>query len=437
MDKKIYGIRFTPSDSAPNVTRICDAAHLEYRQQVGDDVAFSDFDSCYPWSEIKECNILSDGSVVYSDDNGFSRDKNTFIEIPPFYFKRTVSGDTEEWMISGYKHDGFEIEPWFVGEKGEVLSHRYIAKYEGCDWKSGLVSATGQIPCRNHSIDEFKDGCDSVGFSLCSIYTYLALQHLFVVECATLDSQSVNSGVSYVPYASHVECICAESGVSNTATVPYHWRWETVEIGSVIYADDHTASEWVISDPRTLVSMERDGDLLKLTLSGEPIRFEEGKTRVYSSAQASGRCDSMRYINGRPSANAHTSSFIYRGIENIFGNTWEFMDGIVFSEEHSRFEVFGNMLAYETPSNHSYGQSGKGFVAKLGYDIKNPWATLPCELGASYDSHYCAEWSCFGEGRSAVVYGGGWDHFYCNGIFCMRAVFHDGGEWLYGYRAMK
>lgn len=437
MNKKIYGIQYTPSDISSNVSRICDAENLEYRQQVGEHIAFSDFDNCYPWSEIKECNILSNGSVVYAEDKDFSREYNTFIEIPAFYFKRTVSGDTEEWMISGYKHEGFEIEPWFLDENGNVLNHRYIAKYEGCDWRNGFVSTTGQIPYRNRTIDEIKVGCNCAGFDMCSIYAYLAIQHLFVIECATLDSQSINSGVSYIPYASHSECICAESSFSNVAKVPYHWRWETVESGSVIYAAQYDGENWDISNPRTLISMERDGDFLKLTLSGDPIKLEKDKTRVYSSAQASGRCDFMSYCSGRPSANDHTSPFVYRGIENIFGNTWEFMDGIVFFEEHSRFEIFGNMLAYETPSNHTYGQSGKGFIAGLGYDTKNPWATMPCKLGASYDSHYCAEWSCFGGDRSAVVFGGGWDHFYCNGIFCMRAVFQNGSEWLYGYRAMK
>lgn len=437
MHKKIYGIRFTPSNPSSGVSRLYDAEGLCYRQQVAENVEFSDFDHCYPWSEIKECNILVDGQVIYANDPQFSRGKNTFIEIPVFYFKRTVRNNEEEWLISGYPHEGFEIEPWFADDNGNVSSHRYIAKYEGCDWKDGLVSVSGQIPFRSRTIGEYKEGCRSAGFQLCSIYAYLAIAHLFAVECATLDSQSVNSGVSYIPYASRKYCLCAGSGLSNTVRMPYHWRWETVEPGNVIYAAPADNPTWDISDPRVLVSMERDGEFLNITVSGAPIPFEKDRTRLFSSAHITGICDNMDCQNGRPLTNSHSSPFLYRGIENIYGNTWEMVDGLIFSEEELRFKIFSAPVSYHTPSNHTYGQSGEGFIAKMGYDAKRPWATLPCELGAEHTSHYCAEWSCFGEGDSAVVFGGGWDHFHCNGIFCMRSVSKEGRNWLYGYRAMK
>lgn len=434
--KKIYGVLFDPCAESAKLIRTYDAEGKEYGQQTGEEIKHSDFDLCYPWCDIRECNILANGTIVYAGGKDFSRCNNTFIEIPAFYFKRTVTENQEEWMISGYPHDGFEIEPWFLDENGRILEHRYIAKYECCSFENGFVSVTGRIPLRYLTIDEFRHGCHLAGFELCSIYAYLAIQHLFVVECATLDSQSVNSGISYVPYASNPACVCQNSGVTNTAVVPYLWRWDTVVPGDVVYLST-AGGVWDISDPREIVSMERRDEQIYITFSGAPIKIQQGVTRIYSSAHASGECDTMKYHNGRPSPSVHTSAFIYRGIENIFGNVWEMADGLTFSEDDSRFAIYDTSLSFTTPANHTYGQSGEGHIKKLGYDPQMQWATLPCELGAKYDSHYCAEWSSFGEGKSIIVFGGGWDHFYCNGIFCMRSIGKADTNWLYGCRAMK
>jgi len=155
--KKIYGVSFDPDSQSAELIRTYDAKGKQYSQQTGNEIKRSDFDSCYPWCDIKECNILANGTVVYEGEKDFWRQNNTFIEIPAFYFKRTVTENQEEWLISGYPHEGFEIEPWFLDENGCILERRYIAKYECCSFESGFVSVTGQIPLRYLSIDEFKE----------------------------------------------------------------------------------------------------------------------------------------------------------------------------------------------------------------------------------------------------------------------------------------
>ena len=141
--KKIYGIRFDPAQNR-SPERTGDAKGLCYRQQTADDCQRSDFDDCYPWSQMKECNLSPDGNVVFVDEEGFSRAKNTFIRVPAFYFKRTVQDGVEEWLISGYPHEGFLPEPWFVNADGTVSPYRYIAKYEGCAFENGEVSVSGK-----------------------------------------------------------------------------------------------------------------------------------------------------------------------------------------------------------------------------------------------------------------------------------------------------
>lgn len=432
--KKIYGLRFDPTHGdAPE--RVADAKGLCYRQQTAALCQKSDFDNCFPWSEMQECNLMPDGRVIFAGEAGFSRTQNTFIRVPVFYFKRTLQGDTEEWLISGHPHEGFAPEPWFLNADGTLSPYRYIAKYEGCAFENGEVSVTGRTPQRYFSTEKFKQGCADAGFSLCSIYAYLAMQHLFVIECGTLDAQAVNSGVSFVPYSSLPLCLVENGGRSNTAILPYHWRWETVEPGTPLYVSTEVAGD--LSNRHELLSMRREGELLYLELDGEPIDFEKGVTRVFASAYPTGGCDGMQYVNGRPSNNRHTSPFLYRGIENLYGNTWEMMDGIGYAAEEQRVLLDDRMLSFVSPFNQALGEEGTGFIARLGFDPERPFATFPCELGATECSHYHAEWSTFGKDRRAVAFGGGWDHFFCNSIFCMRTVSHHAGNWLYGYRAMK
>ncbi|MBR5139821.1 MAG: hypothetical protein IKV16_02080 [Clostridia bacterium] len=432
---KIYGLRFDPKE--PTATaRLCDAAGLKYAQETAGNIEYSDFDACYPYSEMKECNLLSDGSVIYRGDLGFSREKNTFIEVPAFYFKRIVTDGVEEWYISGKKHEGFFLEPWFIGENGEKISHRYIAKYEGCDFSEEIVSATGKLPKRGYTIDEFRAAVNARGFSLCSVYAYLAITHLFVIECGTVNSQSINSGVSYAPYSSVGYCLVRESSHSSVAAVSHTPRWDAVEVGTTLYVSEQRGGDLSVS--RRLISKEVRGDLLYLTLDGEPLDFIAEITRVYPSAFATGACDGLKYVNGRPSDNEYISSFVYRGIENIYGNTWEFMDGASFSSESLKVSLFGVELSFLSPYNNSLGESGRGFIAELGCDAEKPYATFPSQIGAPAKTHYFSEWSTMvTEGNASIVFGGGWDHFFCNGIFCLRCLGKNAKNWLYGYRAMK
>ena len=78
---KVYGIKFNPTKENGGIARTFDAVGLSYRQQTGEDVALSDFDKCYPWSEIKECMICSDGTVSYSYSKDFLKEGNIFRDV--------------------------------------------------------------------------------------------------------------------------------------------------------------------------------------------------------------------------------------------------------------------------------------------------------------------------------------------------------------------
>ena len=73
------------------------------------------------------------------------------------------------------------------------------------------------------------------------------------------------------------------------------------------------------------------------------MNFEKDKTRVYASACYTGMCDDMDYVNGRLGVNEYSISFLYRGIENIYGNVWEFMDGVAYSANSTYININGKI----------------------------------------------------------------------------------------------
>ena len=153
-----YGIRHSLDNGISVCERLGDARGAHFGFMVDNDWygdGDNDFDSFYPWSEMRLCNIsVHDGmrEFIYEDDPRFSRDGssgNVMVEIPKFYVKRTVADGYEEVWISGVRHDGYEIEPVFVLD-GKELEHVYVSAYLGsvsggetADTQDGTVSAAG------------------------------------------------------------------------------------------------------------------------------------------------------------------------------------------------------------------------------------------------------------------------------------------------------
>lgn len=439
----IFGIRFERNAANPAVRRIYDAEGLEYRQQTGEAIEYSDFDKAFPWCEMRECNVTIDNNgdktIVYRGESGFSRHSNTFIEVPAFYFKRTVVHGIEEWAISGRPFSGADIEPWFVNEDGSIAKYRYFAKYEGADPESGKVSVTGVMPKTDSSLAAFKTHCESINCKLMTIYAHLAISHLIAIEYATLNVQSINSGISYMPYSiSTSTWNIAQSTVNgNTITLPYEERLARLNVGDTIFLSDTSAQD--LTDQREVTAITVGSSLIEITFSDGAYEIKEGVTRCYPAMQPTGRTDTMTYYNGRSISNEKNSPFQYRGIENPYGNVWEYADGGTWSLSTGKFTLGNIETSFTAPTQTVTGSDAncEGWIKTLGYDRKIPWATLPETVGGSPTTYIPEEWTTSGTAGTQIFnVSGGWDHQTENGIFNMRTFSVSYGNWLYGYRAI-
>ena len=321
---KIYGVDKVGSSTPSALTRTDDAVGLSYT--VGTTDIVSDFDRCYPWSDMQEV----------TDASG-----NVFIKIPKFYSKITKnSNGTYKHQISGIRYEGFST--LFVDGAGNELDYVLVGKYEGSGSSARVYSKSGATALVNITCDNFRTGCkaNGAGYQQYDFLIDLIIKELWLVEMKTTNSQSVMYG----------------------------------------YANGNSA------------------------------------------AVATGRTDSVKTPSGSEVSNTdgkHASK--YRGIENLWGNVYKWVDGISFSDEKV-YVCFDPAFyaAGKTASPYVYQgdrSSGGGYIKKVEPLGRNPLIQYATEVGGSNATYYADYAGVYG---SVLAVGGYW-----NGS-------SDAGLWFWG-----
>lgn len=125
-----------------------------------------------------------------------------------------------------------------------------------------------------------------------------------------------------------------------------------------------------------------------------------------------------------------TTPVNWRGIENFWGNIFDWIDGL---NVNNRVPYFCNSYTFVDNTSSGYTQisfslpSSNNFISALGYDSNNDWIMLPSEAsGASATSaigDYCysnSEW------RVARL-GGDWSDDSGAGAFCWNCIYRSSG----------
>ena len=204
---KIYGVDKVGSSSPSALVRTDAAVGLNVT--VGASEITSDFDRCYPWSDMQEV----------TDEHS-----NVFIKIPKFYAKITKNTDgTFKHQISGVRYEGFST--LFIDGAGNELDYILVGKYEGSGTASRIYSQSGKTVLVNITLDNFRTGCkaNGAGYQQYDFLIDLIIKELWLIEMKTTDSQSVMKGFtassnSAAITTGHTDTVKTPSGseVSNT-----------------------------------------------------------------------------------------------------------------------------------------------------------------------------------------------------------------------------
>lgn len=251
------------------------------------------------YDNIKGCTLLDNGSVNYyldasnwalkagggsSDLTG--ADGQVMVEIPAFYYRVFREGTKTTWEISYLPLSGFELHPAFILDGVEV-SHRYHSAYDACvydDSASAYISGT--------NLDNATGLVNTGADKLASVKGIFPMVGLTRNEFRLL---AANRGTGWRQLDFALWC-----AVSMLYVVEFQTFFNQDELGA-----GNTNGGFVGSS-----SNQNDSPL---TIAGAGDSFANGSTD-----------------GSQPSAGAKpgTAYMKYRGIENQFGNCWNWADAI-------------------------------------------------------------------------------------------------------------
>ena len=414
-----YGAQRSLSSSNPTLTRIWDAVGKVANASVGTAHANNDFDSIYPWSEMRVCNIqIVDGEIVvtaYKGDPNFKRDGSNgqvAVEIPTFYWCPTD-------LYDGYETYGVSaqsIAGWVRSPK------RYIGAYNAVDdGGTKLKSVSGLKPLVSTSLTNFRTkarATDTV-CQLCDLDDWNCLAVLFCVEFATLNSQAIMYGASGMSDAYNQEHTIA-SVISDTQFTCENANKYVAGQGICI----GTAKNGEQITPYVVIDSVVDQTITLKTAVNNLAVGNYISTRTW----VTGNADNVQVSGTMIADNRHP--MVYRGVENLWGNIYQWLDGVLINDNQGY--VCGDKSKFASSITADYDElsytnaNANGYAKSLGIDHNHPQARLTAEIGASASTYYC-DYYYQNTGLRACYFGGYW---YCGtygGLFSWSLVYAPSG----------
>ena len=344
----VYGVKRNTSATSTAWERVGDSIGLEANAvlpasstTVADTGVVNDFDNIYPWSEIKSYNYNANTRKVtawYGDANfkfdGSNGEVLTY--IPGFYYKREVVDGVEYQYISKYEQEGYSYsEPFSVG--------RY--KMSGGEDAHHTSTGGGSNTSNKNSngyIELMMTDQGSSGGTIGNVFTGKSISGAYPSAYENLPTFRES----------------ASKLGTDFSILDYHY-YVLQMLYLVEYADYDSQS-----------------------VLGKGVTGNDG-------AIIMGGTDSLGMKSGCL-VNDGKHSMIYRGIEDIYGNTLDFLDGINIKNGHAyinydfttyKSDVFDGNYKALGYVNKSFGDNGGfGYITKLGYDSNNPLIGLPTEV---------------------------------------------------------
>lgn len=379
----IYGVSWDKSATV-TLTRTNGAVGFEANAGVDAGVVVNDFDTAEIYSEFTEV----------TDANG-----NVFVRIPKFYIRKTDSPTLKTWQICKQRMPGSYV-PWcFINfTTGAELDYVDVGKYPAGTTLIGgtkLSSLPNEYPLVNKNIVEFRTYAEAngAGYHQLDIHVMDMLQVLFTVEFATLDSQSVMAGWTNGNYnAAHT--LTADTVAVNTIVVS-NVTGAAFAIGQPVSLGTAAGSTSVFYG-RNITNIQVDtpaAGSTTITVDGAAFSAVIGNV-LWNCGWKSGFSSGIVASSGSLVSNSTGKQpFVYRGIENLYGNVWQFVDGLNinarqawYCKDHTNYE--SNVFASPFVQLGYVNGSTNGYVKYTRYDQVNPMVELPVDVSANYYGDY-------------------------------------------------
>ena len=407
----IYGIKYSVSNGVIDyITRTDSSVGLETYSSGYHE--YNSFNHIGPWGDIISYNYDTTTSkkvATYGDANFKFDGSNGLVMtyIPAFYYKRYIEDGYAYLKISSYPVEGFI--------KSEAFSvSRYLLSYDG----SKFESKSGAIPENAHVIDWYRSRINSMGSQYSMLdYHLFYIQMLYMVEFADVYSSRGLLGFGYTNMYQAQSLVAMDSSNQIVINDEFFGVGDAVAIGTNQYYNN-VATNLTI----TAVSPYDDGNVTGYiyTFDGNPINITTSMN-IHSISHKTGGADSLGMNNTTVEGFGNGFSVSYRGIEDIYGNGWTYVDGITSDNyivsictDHTKYsndvdnpcnEVTNVELPHST-----------GYFSGMAFDSEYPYILLPSVVNSNASSH---DRITIGDSSRKIMLFGGVLGGYYHGMFTM------------------
>lgn len=319
------------------------------------------------YSNMKRCNVADDGTInAYDGDVGYTEDGSNgqvMVYVRKFYYKLDVS---EEGSLSGVN---IRKGKWSISDTPDT-GYKLHPAFIGTDGTTeldyflyGAFEAVGQdnngTYSTNYNTKSYKMG--SVG------------------------------GNAYEPIG-NLERYTARTMAANRGT-----GWYQAAVRQTMAVQMLFAVEYGFNSQLTLGQGFTDSS------NSNPI----------NAGTTTGSISSGSTTNAKIAVN-------YRGIENMWGNKFTWIDGLNMS---SRTPYICNSYSFADDTTTGYTQlafncsSSNNYQSALGYDSTNDWVMLPAEASGANQNSAIGDYVYTSTGNRAARLGGSWNISSNAGVF--------------------
>jgi hypothetical protein len=408
--QKIYGVSWDGGES-PTLTRTDSSIGMTANVGVDMTPVSNDFDNADIFKEMTDV----------TDSFG-----NVFVRIPKFYIEKTAIGSARTWRISKRPFGNAYLPYCFRNATGAILPYVDVGKYNaGLSSGSALTSASGVYPLINKNIVQFRDYAkvNGVHYHQHDVHTQDILQTLFIIEFANLNSQSIMQGWSAGRYVATDLAMLTETSVSKialpNATAALYAVGQPIGIGS-------TQGGNQVCYGRNITSIGVNDDAgtgnRYVTFDGDPVNIATGNY-FYNVGWKSGFSSGILAKSGSIGSNS-TGKFpcMYRGIENPWGNVWQFVDGININNNQAWITKYqedyaSNLFASPYEQLSYISGSADGYISQMGHDSNLQFLDLPI-VASDANLKYYSDYYYQATGQRIAPVGGLWADGARAGLFC-------------------
>ena len=321
----VYGIKRKISNNSSSAwERTDDAVGLVANATKNGGAVVNDFDNLSPWKDIISYNLdlttkkvkafYGDADFKFDGTNG-----DVYTRFPDVYYKIWQENDYDYIQIADYARAGFKKCNSFD-----------IQRYITGQVDNQLRSYSGLVPAYNKTLPAFRTAAKALGDEFCLLdWRYFIIQILYLVEYADYNTQAkLGNGMSNMRFNNSDVALIAESNtnriVINTSGGNAFYVGQTISIGTSGRENFGVAANRIVT---AINDYNEDGIVGKeIIFDGAPVTTALTNV-IWSSGQHSGGCDGLGMKSGCYIDDSK-HAVIYRGVENWFGNIFQWVDGI-------------------------------------------------------------------------------------------------------------